>query len=367
VRLSVFGPVLQSFRSLRAHMVLAHDVCASPDIRLASAKAKLQAMTDARDAGDFNANCEPIQPSILLRLAEFKAAVRHAVRDRPTAQAAKAIVLADLLVLAGVPDRHASKRLLCRYLTQHGYDEPLLHFLRTNLAEVCEAGFPKSLDELLGIAEDEARLREFEFACAQVGAQVGAPDCEQPPAQIEGQDAKNAADFIFRPNGASAQLPASLPRRPRRRHGARVANLGSLLRRIAPLAVVIMLTLVGWLAYDAFTNRLGPTTDGKWVLYSDGSEVQAALDTSSFKKAGSRTLLYRTAWVIKGEGRSVVSLVSLDCASGKRESIARNTWDNRRFSGDSKHYSVAVVAMPSLNDVAGHPEHDILSKACQSI
>jgi hypothetical protein len=348
-------------------MVLAHDVCASPDIRLASAKAKLQAMTDARDAGDFNANCEPIQPSILLRLAEFKAAVRHAVRDRPTAQAAKAIVLADLLVLAGVPDRHASKRLLCRYLTQHGYDEPLLHFLRTNLAEVCEAGFPKSLDELLGIAEDEARLREFEFACAQVGAQVGAPDCEQPPAQIEGQDAKNAADFISRPNGASAQLPASLPRRPRRRHGARVANLGSLLRRIAPLAVVIMLTLVGWLAYDAFTSRLGPTTDGKWVLYSDGSEVQAALDTSSFKKAGSRTLLYRTAWVIKGEGRSVVSLVSLDCASGKRESIARNTWDNRRFSGDSKHYSVAVVAMPSLNDVAGHPEHDILSKACQSI
>ena len=367
MRLSVFGPVLQSFRSLRAHMVLAHDVCASPDIRLASAKAKLQAMTDARDAGDFNANCEPIQPSILLRLAEFKAAVRHAVRDRPTAQAAKAIVLADLLVLAGVPDRHASKRLLCRYLTQHGYDEPLLHFLRTNLAEVCEAGFPKSLDELLGIAEDEARLREFEFACAQVGAQVGAPDCEQPPAQIEGQDAKNAADFISRPNGASAQLPASLPRRPRRRHGARVANLGSLLRRIAPLAVVIMLTLVGWLAYDAFTHRLGPTTDGKWVLYSDGSEVQAALDTSSFKKAGSRTLLYRTAWVIKGEGRSVVSLVSLDCASGKRESIARNTWDNRRFSGDSKHYSVAVVAMPSLNDVAGHPEHDILSKACQSI
>ena len=364
--LSVFGPVLQSFRSLRAYMVLAHDVCASPDIRLASAKAKLQAMTDARDAGYFDANCEPIQPSILLRLAEFKAAVRHAVRDRPTAQAAKAMVLADLLVLAGVPDRHASKRLLGRYLTQHEYDEPLLQFLRANLAEVCEDGFPKSLDELLGIAEDEARLREFEFACAQVGAQVGAPDCEQPPAQIEGQDAKNAADVISRPNGASAQLPASLPRRPRRRHGARVANPGSLLRRIAPLAVVIMLTLVGWLAYDAFASRLGPN-EGKWVLYSDGSEVQAALDTSSFEKGGSRTLLYRTAWVIKDEGRSVVSLVSLDCASGRRESIARNTWDNRRFSGDSKHYSVAVVAMPSLNDVAGHPEHDILSKACQSI
>ena len=127
-----------------------------------------------------------------------------------------------------------------------------------------------------------------------------------------------------------------------------------------------MLTLVGWLAYDAFASRLGPN-EGKWVLYSDGSEVQAALDTSSFEKVGSRTLLYRTAWVIKDEGRSVVSLVSLDCASGRRESIARNTWDNRRFSGDSKHYSVAVVAMPSLNDVAGHPEHDILSKACQSI
>jgi len=343
-------------------IVHAHEVCVLPDKRLAIAEADLKAMTDARGADYFAPNCEPIQPRILLRLSEFKSAVRHVVADRPPAQTAKTIVLAELLSLADVPDRHVPKRMLADYLARHAYEEPLLLFLRASLAEVCEAGFPDSLYELLGIAEDESRLREYEIARGEASAQ----SVEQPAVAIEGHIEKSAATVAPLSAGTSPVLRAQPPKRPGRSRAAHFANLGALLRRVAPFAVVTLLTLVGWLAYDAVASRLGPP-EGKWVLYSDGSKVQAALDTSSFQKTGSRTLLYKTAWVLKPEGRSVVSLVSLDCESGRRESIARNTWNNRRFSGDSDRYSVAVVALPSLRDVAGHVEYDILMKACQSV